>query len=187
MRTVLRPHTGGPQRLIRRYASGRLYDTVHRRLVALPVIRIPAWLEEAPPQPSPDPATTGRPGCVLTVSRRACEAVVVTTVNGALDIDGSPGVDHRLQQTLAAGNLSCLVIDLSQVNHLDEYGVRTLLRAVDAARTTGIQLRVVTGGGAALQGLDEHGVRPLLPTATDVDSACSEAFIPIGAHPRDVA
>jgi anti-anti-sigma factor len=113
--------------------------------------------------------------------------VVVVAVHGGLDIDGSAAVDHRLQQTLAAGKLSCLVIDLTRVSDLDEYGVRTLLRAVDAARTTGIQLRVVTGDGAALRGLDEHGVRPLLPTAPSVDSACSEAFAPISAHPRDVA
>lgn len=183
MRTVLRPHTGGPQRLIRRYATGRLYDTVQRRLVSLPAIRIPAWLEDTSTHPSTDPGETGALGCTLAVSRRACEAVVVVAVRGSLDIDGSPMVDHRLQQTLAAGNLSCLVVDLSWVTHLDEYGMRTLLRAVDAARATGIRLRVVAGDSAALSALDAHGVRPLLPIATDVDSACSEALAPTAHTP----
>jgi anti-anti-sigma factor len=156
-------------------------------LVSLPAIRMPAWLEDAPPAPSDDPAANGAGACTLSVSRRACEAVVVVRVHGAMDIDGSAAVDHRLQRILAAGNLSRLVIDLSQVSHLDDYGVRALLRAGDAARTTGTQLRVVTGGGAVLEGLDERGMRPLLPTAPDVDSACSEVFATASAHPRDVA
>jgi anti-anti-sigma factor len=164
-----------------------LYDTVQRRLVSLPAIRMPAWLEDSPAHPRVDPAATGAGVCGLSVSRRACEAVVVVTVRGRMDIDGAASVDHRLQQILAVGNLGCLVVDLSRVTHLDDYGVRTLLRAGDAARTTGTPLRVVTGDGAALEGLDQRGVRPLLPTAPDVDSACSEVFAPRRAHPRDVA
>lgn len=193
MRTVLRPHTGGPQRLIRRYATGRLYDSVQRRLVSLPAIRMPAWFEDAQEYPSPAPAEsaggteTGGGACVVSVARRACEAVVVVTVRGRMDIDGSATVDHRVQRILADGNLSRLVVDLSQVSHLDDYGVRTLLRAADAARTAGIGLRMVTGHGPALEGLDERGLGPSLPTAPDVDSACSEVFAPSSTHPRDVA
>ena len=187
MRTVLRPHTGGPQRLIRRYASARLYDTVQRRLISLPAIRMPAWLDDAPPASSAGPDATGSDGCTMSVARRACEAVVVVRVHGRMNLDGSAAVDHRLQQLLAAGNLSRLVIDLTRVSHLDDHGVRALLRAGDAARTTGTQLRVVTGDGAALEGLDEAGMGPRLAIAPDVDSACSEVFTPTRAHPRDVA
>jgi anti-anti-sigma factor len=151
------------------------------------VIRIPSWLEDAPAQPSGTPVATGAAQCTLSVSRRACEVVVVVTVHGQLDIDGSATLDHRLQQILAAGDLSRLVVDLSRVSGLDDYGVRALLRAGDAARTSGTQLRVVIGDGAAWESLDERGVRPLLPTAPDVDSACAEVFAPTGVHPRDVA
>lgn len=187
MRTLLRPHTAGPQRLIRRYASGKLYDTVQRRLVSLPAIRMPGRLDEAPAHPTVDTATTAADHCRLSLSRRACEAVVVVRVHGRMDVDGSATVDHRLQRILAEGNLTRLVVDLSDVGHLDDYGVRALLRAGDAARTTGTQLRIVTGSGAALRALDERGVRPLLPIAPDVDGACSEVFASARTHPRDVA
>lgn len=190
MRTVLRPHTGGPQRLIRRYATGRLYDTVHRRLVSLPAIRMPAWLEESPAHACPEPSASpvsGTAGCTVSVSRRACEAVAVVTVRGRMDIDGSATVDQRLQRILADGNLHRLVVDLNQVSHLDDHGVRTLLRTAAAARTTGTGLSVVPGHGAAAECLDERGVLPLLPTAPDVDTACSGVFATTRTHPRDVA
>jgi len=177
MSSVSRPHAGSPQRLIRRYAGARLYDTVHRRLVSLPAIRMPAWLDDAPGHPSPDtsaePPATGAGDCAMSVSRRACEAVVVVTVHGRMDIDGCAAVDHRLQSILAAGNLSRLVLDLSRLRHLDDFGVRAVLRAADAARATGIGLRIVTGDGAARQALDERAALTLLPTAPDVDTACA--------------
>lgn len=186
MSSVLRPGAPGSQRLISRYAGGRLYATVQRRLVALPAIRMPSWLEEATGPPVGAGASNGG-DCVLSVARRACEAVVAVRVRGRMDVDGSAAVDHRLQEIVAAGNLSCLVVDLTLVSHLGEHGVRALMRAGDAARATGVRFRVVTGDGAAARSLDERGVRQILSSAPDVDAVCAEVLAPAAATPRDVA
>jgi anti-anti-sigma factor len=127
------------------------------------------------------PISTGeawltRRGYRLSVSRRTCEAVVVLTVDGDVDTDGSRELDHKLQRILAAGNLCRLVIDLRRVGLLSDAGIRALLRAQDTGRATGIPLRVVTGDGAAGAVLDMFDARSRIPTTSDVDTACVGVF-----------
>lgn len=158
-------------------STRKIYDRVQRHLVALPTIRMPLNpLSVA--DPAADLESIGMGGCRLSVSRRMCEAVVVVTVDGDVDADGSRELDRKLQGILAAANLSRLVIDLSRVSFLSDAGVRALMRAQHAGRAAGIPLRVVTADGAAGAVLDMCDFRSRIPTAPDVDTACAEVFQP---------
>jgi anti-anti-sigma factor len=114
----------------------------------------------------------------ISVSRRMCEAVVVISVAGRLDISQVGHLDHKIQRVLATGNLHRLVIDLSKVTFICRGALSTLGRAQDIAFRKGIELRFVTGGGPASALVQNREAAQTFTIDTDVDTACGAIFNP---------
>jgi anti-anti-sigma factor len=98
------------------------------------------------------------------VAEGEADGEVILRPTGELDIATAP----RLEQALAAGREpgQRVVLDLAELEFMDSTGLRVIVRAVEAARDGGWQLRLRPGPPAVHRVFEIAGVRDALPFET---------------------
>ena len=89
----------------------------------------------------------------------------IVRLNGRIDVDSSPDVrDCLLSILLGKQLLHTVIIDLSDVNHIEASGIATLVEALKIAGHRQIRLRLHGMHDSVLRLFDVTGLLPLFET-----------------------
>jgi anti-anti-sigma factor len=111
--------------------------------------------------------------------RIACSAHGGTStirVAGELDSAGCDRVAELFEQTIAAGNVAELVVDLSQLSFIDSAGLRAVIIIERTAQAQGVQLILVPPPEPLFDLLRITGLATRLTLASDADEARPDQF-----------
>jgi anti-sigma B factor antagonist len=93
------------------------------------------------------------------VAEESDSGSVVLSVNGDIDIAGSPTVRERLEQAVAEEG--ALVVDLSGVSSIDSSALRVLIGTCEDCDRTGIEMRLVITESRILKVFEITGLTDL--------------------------
>lgn len=100
--------------------------------------------------------------------------VCVVRLRGEVDLSNAEQVLEALEAS-AGGDVSALVVDLSEVAYLDSAGVRVLFSLSERLRATRREFRLAVPQHAPIRSvLDLMDVPRAVPIAGDVDAALSQ-------------
>jgi anti-sigma B factor antagonist len=108
------------------------------------------------------------------------DGYVIAALRGALDIASAPALREQLLSLLRPA-ASCLIIDLSAVEHADASGLAVLVSSGRRAGLLGGSLRLAAPSPAVAKVLSVTGLNQHLDIFPTVQAACSSPRSPISA------
>ena len=90
------------------------------------------------------------------------DGVLCLAVAGEVDIATSARLGAAISESVDAGDLTHVVVDLDQVTFLDSTGIQVLLHGRDGATERGLAFRVTNPHGVVRRTLEITGVLALL-------------------------
>lgn len=91
-------------------------------------------------------------------------------LHGRIDMESSPAVRGQLLALFKAQQPRTVIIDLSDVTHIDSSGIATLIEALRAARACDSQLRLQGLGGRLLRLFQSTGILHLFNGSAETNS-----------------
>ena len=99
----------------------------------------------------------------IAVDRSGMEVIV--RLNGRVDVDSSPDIrDCFLAILSGKQSVHAVIVDLSDVNHIEASGIATLVEALKIARERQIRLHMQGLHGSVLRLFEVTGLLPLFET-----------------------
>ena len=99
----------------------------------------------------------------ISIYRRvAIGGVLCLAVAGEVDIATSGQLDAAIRESIDAGNVTQLLVDLDQVTFLDSTGIQALLDGRDRATEHAIAFRVMNPHGVVRRSLEITGLLAIL-------------------------
>jgi anti-anti-sigma factor len=90
---------------------------------------------------------------------------VIVRLNGRIDVDSSPDIRNCLLAILSTNeSVHTVIVDLSEVNHIEASGIATLVEALKIAGHRQIRLHVHGMHDSVLRLLEVTGLLPLFET-----------------------
>jgi anti-anti-sigma factor len=97
---------------------------------------------------------------VVTTTSEGGNAIVALA--GELDVNTAPQVSDALSQLVAGGELSSVVVDVSDLTFVDSTGLRAILAGREQLQASGATLTLDGASGVVERVLDMTGLRGLL-------------------------
>jgi anti-sigma B factor antagonist len=109
------------------------------------------------------PESTSTSHLEIEVDRIGMDAMV--RLSGRIDVDSSPDVrECLLAILLGKESVHAVIVDLSEVNHIEASGIATLVEALKIAGRRQIRLHLQGLHGSALRLFEVTGLLPLFET-----------------------
>lgn len=126
--------------------------------------------------PEADPSARSYVDRQISIKREDVKnnGVVVLSVAGELDLLTTDALETELRAVLAPPN-HVVVLDMSEVHFLGSSGLSTLLASAEAAKSGGVDFRLVANERVILRPLEITGVRSAFTVFDSVDSALAAA------------
>jgi len=107
--------------------------------------------------------TTSPRHLAIAVDRSGTEVIV--RLNGRIDVDSSPDIRDCLLAILSGKqSVHAVIVDLSDVNHIEASGIATLVEALKIAGPRQIRLHLQGLHGSVLRLFEVTGLLPLFET-----------------------
>jgi anti-anti-sigma factor len=107
--------------------------------------------------------TTSPRHLAIAVDRSGTEVIV--RLNGRIDVDSSPEIRDCLLAILSGKqSVHAVIVDLSDVNHIEASGIATLVEALKIAGPRQIRLHLQGLHGSVLRLFEVTGLLPLFET-----------------------